>query len=463
LSFLNSQKPIIKELISLLMQKFEYASVLGTDVQGKRYFVSSKITTISDNSWAERGFVVRVYKGGRYFEYSVNEIEDIHKITKEITDFVDISIAGDYISYPKIVEQEIMESFNKPVKYALGGISPEKIIHKLRSIVEKAYTITDKLVDFRVVLSTTHVSKIFISDKKDLCQDYTWSEGYHIALVRGNNATRQSSKSFSGLKGLELIDVLETGVDETVESALKLLDAKTIVPGEYDVVFAPGIVGIIVHEAFGHGVEMDMFVKGRAKAIEYLNKEVASPLINMRDGAKSCEQVSSYLFDDEGTLGSDTLVIENGVLKAGISDLLSALKLGSVPTGNGKRQNFEQKAYSRMTNTFFERGDSDYHDMIKSIKHGFFIEKASSGMEDPKDWGIQVMAVSAIEIIDGKLTDNIYAPIVLTGYVPDLLKSISMVSGDFEMYGSGACGKGYKEWAKVSDGGPYIKAKARLG
>ena len=29
--------------------------------------------------------------------------------------------------------------------------------------------------------------------------------------------------------------------------------------------------------------------------------------------------------------------------------------------------------------------------------------------------------------------------------------------------GGGACGKGYKEFVTVSDGGPYIKARIRLG
>lgn len=67
------------------------------------------------------------------------------------------------------------------------------------------------------------------------------------------------------------------------------------------------------------------------------------------------------------------------------------------------------------------------------------------------------------EIRDGKLTRKIFSPIVLTGYVPDLLKSISMMSDKVLLCGSGRCGKGHKEWVKVSDGGPYIKAKIRLG
>ena len=84
--------------------------------------------------------------------------------------------------------------------------------------------------------------------------------------------------------------------------------------------------GLIAHEAFGHGVEMDMFVKNRAKGVEFINKEIASDKVNMRDGALSDVEVGTYLFDDEGTLGTDTLVIENSILRSGISDLLSALK-----------------------------------------------------------------------------------------------------------------------------------------
>ena len=29
--------------------------------------------------------------------------------------------------------------------------------------------------------------------------------------------------------------------------------------------------------------------------------------------------------------------------------------------------------------------------------------------------------------------------------------------------GNGGCGKGYKEWVRVSDGGPCLKVKVKLG
>jgi TldD protein len=269
--------------------------------------------------------------------------------------------------------------------------------------------------------------------------------------------------SYAGLKGLELIDEMEAGLAETMTIGAQLLDAERIEPGEYEVILSPNIAGLLAHESFGHGVEMDMFVKGRAKAAEYLGKAVASPMVGLRDGARAAEQTGSYWFDDEGVLGGDTLVIQEGIFRTGISDLLSALRLGIPPTGNGKRESFERKAYSRMANTFFTAGTDSLEEMIASIKYGYLLEKFLSGMEDPKNWGIQGQVLYAREIRDGKLTGKLVSPLFMFGYVPEVLGSVSMVSGEVQQFGSGMCGKGHKEYVKNSTGGPYMKTKMRLG
>ncbi len=152
-----------------------------------------------------------------------------------------------------------------------------------------------------------------------------------------------------------------------------------------------------------------------------------------------------------------------GGMVAGLSDLASAAQLGTAPTGNGRRDSYKRKAYSRMTNTFFEAGHDKLEDMIASVKHGYMLFETNNGMEDPKNWQIQCTAEYGIEIVDGKLTDNYVSPVVMSGSVPELLKSISMVSDHFKVIGSGMCGKGYKEWVRVSDGGPNLKVRVKLG
>jgi TldD protein len=262
---------------------------------------------------------------------------------------------------------------------------------------------------------------------------------------------------------MELLKQMKDDINTVAATTLELLESEPMKPGEYDCICEPDVTGMIVHEAFGHGVEMDMFVKKRALAEQFIGEYVASPLVTMHDGGIAAKETASYFFDDEGVLAQDTIVIDKGILLRGISDSQSAMHLHTKPTGNGRRESFERKAYTRMTNTYFEAGNDRLEDMIASIKSGFLLENASSGMEDPKNWGIQCMVNIAREIKDGKLTGKIYSPIVLTGYVPDLLKSISMISNTVKLGGGGFCGKGYKEWVKVSDGGAYIKARIRLG
>ena len=260
-----------------------------------------------------------------------------------------------------------------------------------------------------------------------------------------------------------MLDKLKKAIKRINNEATSLLDASYVVPGEYECITSPEISGLIAHEAFGHGVEMDMFVKNRALGQQYIGKRVGSDLVEMHEGATPYKDVSSYFFDDEGFMAQDTIEIKDGILLTGVADAIAAAKLNIKPTGNGKRENYQHKAYTRMTNTYFSPKKDKLEDMIASIKFGYLIDVEMSGMEDPKNWGIQCIALLGKEIKDGKLTGKVVSPIIMTGYVPDLLNSISMVSKDFELYGSGACGKGYKEWVKTSVGGPYLKVKVKLG
>jgi TldD protein len=306
-------------------------------------------------------------------------------------------------------------------------------------------------------------SKLFISPNRELDQNYTWVNGMVSVVYQEDGKTVQHSGGENETTLSAVMAKLPGVVDKVLYEAKMLTTAKPMVPGTYDIVTDTEMTGLICHEAFGHGVEMDMFVKDRALAKEYVGKYVASPIVNMRDGAASTISAGSYFFDDEGVLAGDTQIIRDGILVTGISDLSSALELGTAPTGNGRRESSRRKAYARMTNTFIEAGDSSFEEMIASIDHGYYVCQCDNGMEDPKNWAIQCVAKYAVEIKDGKLTDNWFAPVIISGYVPDLLKSISMVSGNHKIVGAGMCGKGYKEWVRVSDGGPCVKARAKLG
>ena len=467
---LDLVKPALKNLVSELRKKYAYASVLAVQDDSRAWRINRAGKRINNVGLGGSGYVVRVFDQIGCAEYSFNEFseEKIPEIVKTIGERIarqTANIPDGIKPLPTPIPSDETATLKKVSGYAIDPreLGDEKILERLDAIRNKTLSV-DGVLDAMVNVSYRKFRKLFISENRDLDQTVMWTNGAIVALALRGEEVKDAYKGFSELGGAEILDRMEEFATEVANKAIELLSSEQMIPGEYDCICDPDTTGMIVHEAFGHGVEMDMFVKDRALAASFIDERVASDLVTMHDG-NAVDDSATMWFDDEGTLTSDTVVINDGILKKGMCDALSAARLGVKPTGNGRRESYERKVYTRMTNTYFEGAAQNVtlDEMIASIKYGFLLESPSSGMEDPKNWGIQCMVTTAREIKDGKLTGKIFSPIVLTGYVPDLLKSVSMMSGQLVTCGSGYCGKGYKEWVKVSDGGPYMKARIRLG
>lgn len=463
----SENKASFAHLQKMLSKQYDNVSIMVEKTSGRNYRFSKSGTTIKDNTFSNTGAVIRLNSSIGLYEYSFNDFSSDFMntipsiISENITKYNSQSLISDF-KIPDSSDEFI--SFNKSTTYEINpaDMNDSDITSKLSDIYSKAIQYSDSIIDCVCIYQYLNIHKMFLSSNKDLEQHLMWSNGVLQPLATKDDKTHYFLQTFSTLGGAELLDEMNCDVSYACKCVTELLDSTPPVPGEYDVICLPDVTGLIAHEAFGHGVEMDMFVKDRALAKSYMNKQVASSLVTMHDNAATCNECGSYFFDDEGMISNDTVIIEKGILKSGINDLQSAYILNVSSTGNGRRESYERKAYTRMTNTYFEPGTDTLEEMIKSIKYGFLLENAASGMEDPKNWGIQCMVNIGREIKDGKLTGKIFSPICLSGYVPDLLKSITMVSDKLELSGCGYCGKGYKEWVKVSDGGSAIKARVKI-
>jgi TldD protein len=471
-AYLTELAPGLKSLIAELQKSYDYVSILATDSVGFSMSASQRVKSIGGSTMmTERGNVVRVYKDGLYSEYSFNRFdpEKASEMADRIRKILDEQLVvlketkSEIYDTPKLPDEPLTLFEEMDAEGAPEDTDLDALMQKLQSFSDKAVSLSDEIIDCTLSAKTTHVCKMFLSGKRDLRQSYVYSEGSILMIGARDGKTDMAHNGVSDRDGSVIFDKLGDLLETTYKELQDNLGAEHVVPGEYEIITTPLVSGLIAHEAFGHGVEMDMFVKKRALGAEYIGKRVGSDLVTMHEGAKCVKDVASYAFDDEGTLAGDVIEIDKGILKTGVCDALAALRLGVEPTGNGKRENFEHKAYTRMTNTMFDNGDSTKEEMIASVKKGYLLSGMYSGMEDPKHWGIQCIVARGYEIIDGKLTGKVVAPVVMTGYVPDLLGSVSMVSSDYMSFGNGGCGKGHKEWVKVSDGGPYLKAVARLG
>ena len=339
--FLNSRREDCHALVRELSKTYAYVGILGADVKSTAILANRRMTDISEGSLTECGFVVKMHDGHAFFEYSLDDVRgDTKALAEKIVASVALSpdMTDRQIQVSAVRDEPLVQSFARPCDF--DDYSEEDLLTFAKEIRDGILKEDDRVVNATARIMPFTVSKLFISPNRELDQFYSWVNIMGVAVFRdGEKMVMAHEGTYSNLMK-EAMDGMPALIPVLVEKARKLASAKPITPGVYDVITDPSISGLIAHEAFGHGVEMDQFVKDRALAKQFVGKYVASPICNMRDGAASAFSTASYFFDDDGVLAGDTQIIKDGILVAGISDLVSATELGSELTGNGRRQSY---------------------------------------------------------------------------------------------------------------------------
>ncbi len=296
------------------------------------------------------------------------------------------------------------------------------------------------------------------------------SEGLHVhddrsfvemgtsIVAQKNGVIQNAREAFGGRVGIELFDnndAVALAV-KAAEDAVKMLDAKPTPAGEMTVVMPNGWGGVLFHEACGHQMEADFITKGSSAYAGKIGEQVASPLITAIDDGTIPGRRGSLRFDDDGTPAQRTVLIEKGVLKEYMWDLVESRRAGrETSTGNGRRQSFRHMPMPRMTNTYIAGGEHDPQEIIESVKKGVYIKSMAGGQADITKGDFIFSATEAYLIEDGKLTTPLRGATVM-GNGPEVLKEIDMLGNDFALDpGYGMCGK--FQSARVSVGQPTLR------
>ena len=459
---IQALKPSLKQLVSDMEKTVPYASALAMETLGERVVVMTKESRVEPQD-PSRGVVFTVFTGSQFMEYSTGDLspDSLKSASRELVRMAETAgIGGDVTVEPGPgMEQDYFVTEVIPN----GGITLQDKVARCSVYREKLQAMDRRIVNAAAMYAYTRNRELYVNRNKTLFQDLKRAQAVIQAVMRDGDDTAQLHAGDSHQGGYENSTIPVARFEDLVHDCGRILGAPRLAPGYYDCIMSPEFAGITAHEAFGHGTESDMFLKDRCRGREYMGKAVGSTLVNMYDSPAEPGEAASFYFDHEGQTASRTRIIKDGVLVSPITDMNSATRLGIKRTANGRRESFERKAYARMTNTFFGAGKDKYGDMLASIEHGYLLTHPSNGMEDPKGWGIQLEGYQAEEIKGGRLTGKVFTPVIVTGYVPELLHSISMVGDESKIFGLGYCGKGHKEWVKVTDGGPFLKLKARLG
>ncbi len=460
-------EPILANLVRELETTVPYAAAWAQDTLGEELLVDSREARAKALK-RQQGVVVTVFTGRSFLEYALNGVatsEFCDRLTAGAEVLVSAALTEGIVDLGLSVDPgtPLIQDFAATAKIPPEQISLSEKMAALKELRDNLHVRDSRVVNATAFYAHVNRCELFINRDRTLYQELPRTQmGAQVVLCEGDHTARMHG-GHCYLGGFEHAHFGTEDRERLIRDAGRILGAPRLTPGRYDCIFSPEFAGIFAHEAFGHGTESDLFLQRRSRGQEYLNKQVASPLVDLYDSPALPGQAASFYFDHEGKLAEETKIIEQGILKRPITDLHSSLHLGLKRSANGRRESYARKIYARMTNTYFGPGRSSFEEMVENIEFGYFLDHPSNGMEDPKGWGIQLEGLYAEEIRQGRLTGKIFSPVIVTGYVPELLQAITMVGPQVEISGLGLCGKGHKEWVKVSDGGPYLRLQARLG
>ncbi len=263
-------------------------------------------------------------------------------------------------------------------------------------------------------------------------------------VAEKNGKRERASWNFGGRRPFAYFKpgVVEELAKTATNRALLLFDAVRPPAGEMPVVLGPGITGVLLHEAIGHGMEADFNRKKISTYSTMLGKKVAEPFVTIVDDGTLPNLIGSINFDDEGTPGQRTVLVDQGILRSYMHDRISARFYGVKPTGNGRRESYQHYVVPRMRNTCLLAGPATLGDVIKAADKGIYVQDVSNGQVKIGEGDFAFYVSQGRLIEEGKLSAPI-KDVNIMGNGPKMLSNMVMVANDFEFHqgGAGACGK----------------------
>jgi TldD protein len=212
---------------------------------------------------------------------------------------------------------------------------------------------------------------------------------------------------------------------------------------------------VLFHEACGHAMEADFVTNGGSAYSGKLGQRVGSDLITLIDDGTIPGRRGSLRFDDDATPAQRNVLIENGILREYMFDLVEARRMNRQSTGNGRRESFRHLPMPRMTNTYLAAGPHDPEEIIRSVKRGMYVKRMAGGQAELAKGDFVFNVTEGWLIEDGKLTAPLRGATII-GNGPQVLSEIDMVGTDLALDpGMGTCGKGQS--ARVSVGQPTVR------
>jgi len=312
-----------------------------------------------------------------------------------------------------------------------------------------------------VEFDVSQETRIFVNTEGSVIaqnsQVFSLSANFHKLTKEGsrleqelviNCGTQRELPDFATFKKLAL---------QKYEQLMRMARAKKIHAFSGPVLLHPGPAGLLFHEAVGHRLEGSRLLSnGEGQTFKgQEGKQILKVPVTVRDNPNLKEFngekcIGSYAYDDEGVKASDTVLIEDGVLKNYLTTR-AAISKGRFQSNGHARTKLNQRPISRMAVTIVETKNGLPLDRLKTrlvqeIKRqkkpfGMIVYETSGGETDTTNYDFQAFS-GDISYATLLYPNGREVPVRGVNFVGTPLQSLNNIiaMGDTPVLDNGFCG-----------------------
>ena len=265
-------------------------------------------------------------------------------------------------------------------------------------------------------------------------------------------------------------DMVEDAI-AAAHQAREKLTARSVEPGQYDLVLDPNHLGLTIHESIGHPLELDRVLGYEANyagtSFATLDKreerfQYGSEIVNVFADKTEVGSLGAVGYDDEGVATKSWPLIQNGHLVDYQTTRDQAHILGKTESdGCSYANSWSTVQFQRMPNVSLRPGATPMTaaDMIANVENGIYILGRGSFSIDQQRYNAQFGGTLFFEIKDGRITQ----PLEDVAYqirTPEFWNACSAIcdESDYRLFGSFFDGKGQpSQVSAVSHGSPTTR------
>ncbi|MBU3941919.1 MAG: TldD/PmbA family protein [Nanoarchaeota archaeon] len=460
----------------------KYALKLGADYSEARLEETASNSFILKNGIAEasgfgkiNGLGMRIIKNKTLGFASTNHL-DKEKIKKLIQNTINTTEKASHLREEINLSEEKSnkDKYKIKQKINLNDIGPEEKIKLLFDAEKELINTKIKIPSRYISLSDSITTEYLVnSDGTNILATVPRVSFFYLLTVEHNNKTSQRIWQYGQTGGFEFVkkwDIPSIVVNE-VKALQKNLKFGIKPPKQaLDIIAAPQIVGIMVHESGGHPYEADRIIgrEGAQAGESFITKEmlgtrIGNEVVNVVDDPTIENSYGFYKYDNEGVKARRKYLINKGLINEFLHNRETAYYMGIKSNGSSRSVNYDRESIVRMSNTFMLPGKYSEEELIEDIKLGIYMKNFMEWNIDDKRINQKYVGAESYLIKNGEIKEPVIRPVIEIT-TPQLYSAVDAVANNTE-YHAGNCGKGEPmQPIPVWFGGPSIRLrKIRLG